>query len=80
MKAAHFEVLSREELQQVDGASMNILENVGLRVDLKKAREVFGEAGARVDEAARSVRIPERVVRRAVDQAPSQFTLYGADP
>jgi trimethylamine--corrinoid protein Co-methyltransferase len=80
MKAAHFEVLSREELQQIDGASMNILENVGLRVDLKKAREVFGEAGARVDEAARSVRIPERVVRRAVDQAPSQFTLYGADP
>jgi trimethylamine--corrinoid protein Co-methyltransferase len=80
MKPAYFEVLSSEELQQIDAASMNILETVGVQVGLKKAREVFREAGARVDEAARSVRIPESVVRGALDRAPSQFTLYGADP
>jgi len=80
MKPAYFEVLSPAEVQQIDAASMNILGSVGLRVDLKRARDAFREAGAQVDEAARSVRIPEELVRRAIDQAPKQFTLYGADP
>ena len=80
MKPQYFEVLSPAEVQQIDAASMQILESVGLRVDLKKARDAFREAGAHVDEEARSVRIPERLVRWAIDQAPRQFTLYGADP
>jgi trimethylamine--corrinoid protein Co-methyltransferase len=80
MKPAHFEVLSPAEVERIDAASMDILQNTGLRVDLKRARDVFREAGARVDEAARSVRIPEKLVRSAVEQAPTSFTLYGADP
>jgi trimethylamine--corrinoid protein Co-methyltransferase len=80
MKPAYFEVLSPAEVEQIDAASMNILESVGVRVGLKRARDAFGEAGAHVDEAARSVRIPEELVRRAIGRAPSQFTLYGADP
>jgi trimethylamine--corrinoid protein Co-methyltransferase len=80
MKPAYFEVLSPAEVQQIDAASMNILKSLGLRVDLKRARDAFREAGAHVDEEARSVRIPERLVRWAVEQAPRQFTLYGADP
>jgi trimethylamine--corrinoid protein Co-methyltransferase len=80
MRPAYFEVLSPAEVEQIDAASMNILESVGLRVDLKRARDAFGEAGAHVDEAARSVRIPRELVRWAIDQAPERFTLYGANP
>jgi len=80
MKPQYFEVLSPAEVQQIDAASMNVLESVGLRVDLRRARDAFREAGAHVDEEARSVRIPERLVRWAIEQAPGQFTLYGADP
>jgi trimethylamine:corrinoid methyltransferase-like protein len=46
MKPPYFEVLSPAEVLQIDAASMEILESVGLRVDLKKARDAFGEAGA----------------------------------
>src|SRR4030042_7218573 len=80
MKPAYFEPLSPEEVQQIDAASMDVLESVGLKVGLRKARDAFGEAGARVDEAAHSVRLPEKLVRWAVEQAPSQFPLYGAAP
>ena len=80
MKPAYFEVLSPAEVLQIDSASLDVLETVGLRVDLKRARDAFGEAGARVNEAARSVRIPERLVRWAVEQAPARFTVYGSDP
>jgi len=80
MKPAYFEVLSAEEIQRIHAASMDILGNVGVRVDLKRARDSFREAGANVDEGNRSVRIPEEVVRSALERAPSSFTLYGADP
>jgi trimethylamine--corrinoid protein Co-methyltransferase len=80
MKPSYFEVLSQSEVEQIHAASMNILESVGIRVGLKRARDAFGEAGAHVDEAARSVRMPEEIVRGAIGRAPSQFTLYGADP
>jgi trimethylamine--corrinoid protein Co-methyltransferase len=80
MKPAPFEVLSPDELRRIDAASMDILENVGLRVDLKRARDTFREAGARVDESNRRVQIPEAVVRSALERAPASFTLYGADP
>ena len=80
MKPAYFEALSPAEVEQIDAASIDILENVGVRVDLKKARDAFGDAGARVDEQARSVRIPEGLIRSAVGRAPQSFTLYGADP
>jgi trimethylamine--corrinoid protein Co-methyltransferase len=80
MKPARFEVLSHQEVQRIDAASMEILENVGLHVGLKRAREAFREAGAQVDEATSSVRIPEKLVRSAIERAPRAFTLHGADP
>ena len=39
MKPAYFEVLSAAEVERIDAASMNILGSVGLRVDLKRARD-----------------------------------------
>jgi trimethylamine--corrinoid protein Co-methyltransferase len=80
MKPEYFEALSRKEVEQIDAASMNVLENVGLRVNLKRARDDLRAAGAQVDEGARSVRFPETLVRRAIARAPRSFTLYGADP
>jgi trimethylamine--corrinoid protein Co-methyltransferase len=59
---------------------MEILATVGIRVDYGRAREIFRQAGAAVDDAAQCVRIPERLVRWAVEQAPGQFTLHGFDP
>lgn len=80
MKPGYFEVLSAREVEQIDAASMHILAQVGMHVNLKRARDDFRAAGAQVDEAARMVRLPEAVVRRAIAQAPRSFTLYGADP
>ena len=80
MKPACFEVLSGSEIDRIDAATMDILENVGLRVDLARARDAFRDEGARVDESDASVRIPEKLVRSALERAPQRFTLYGADP
>ena len=76
MKTTRFEVLSQAEVERIHAASMEILAEVGIKVDYKKARDIFREAGAEVDEETLAVKFPEKLVRWAVDQAPKQFSLY----
>jgi trimethylamine--corrinoid protein Co-methyltransferase len=80
MKTARFKVLSPAEVERIHDASMSILSTVGVQVDWKPARDLFRQAGAAVDDEGRCVRIPEKLVRWAVSQAPAQCTLYGSDP
>jgi trimethylamine--corrinoid protein Co-methyltransferase len=80
MKTARFEVLSGQEVERIHAASMEVLATVGVKVEWKTARELFRQAGADVDDGGQCVRIPEELVRWAVEQAPEQFTLYGSDP
>ena len=79
MRPAYFEALTQAEVEEIDAASMRVLEGVGLQIELKRARDAFGEAGAEVDEGTRSVRIPEALVRWAIEQAPRRYSVYGAD-
>ena len=79
MKTARFEVLSQEEVERIHAASMEILAEVGIKVNYKKAREIVRGAGAEVDEETMAVRLPENLVCWAVDQAPRQFSLFGID-
>ncbi|MBN1453590.1 MAG: trimethylamine methyltransferase family protein [Anaerolineales bacterium] len=79
MKTARFEVLSQAEVERIHAASMEILAEVGIKVNYKKARDLFLEAGADVNEETLAVRLPEKLVRWAVDQAPKQFSLFGID-
>jgi trimethylamine---corrinoid protein Co-methyltransferase len=79
MKTNRFEVLSLDEIERIHSTSMEILAEVGIKVNYKKARHLFREAGAEVDEQTLAVKIPERLVRWAVEQAPKQFSLFGID-
>ena len=54
MKSTYFEVLSADEIEKIHATSMEILGGVGVRVDLKRARDDFRKAGADVDEGDRS--------------------------
>jgi trimethylamine--corrinoid protein Co-methyltransferase len=80
MKTSRFQVLSQQEVDRIHAASMDVLATVGVKVDYKTARDLFRQAGAEVDDERACVRISEKLVRWAVDQAPEQFTLYGSDP
>ncbi|MFC2023465.1 trimethylamine methyltransferase family protein [Chloroflexota bacterium] len=79
MKTARFKVLSNEEVEQIHAASMEVLSSVGVKVEWRPARDIFREAGAEVDDDGQCVRIPETLVRWAVERAPEQFTLYGPE-
>jgi trimethylamine--corrinoid protein Co-methyltransferase len=74
-----FQVLSQHEIERIHTASLEILEQVGIKVPYKTARELYKQAGADVDENTYAVKIPEQLVRWALEQAPKQFTFYGID-
>ena len=80
MKTQRFEVLSQAEVERIHAASMEILAEVGIQVNYKTARDIYQQAGAEIDEESNAVKIPEKLIQWAVDQAPEEFVIYGNDP
>jgi len=69
---------SEEEVRRIDVGVMWVLENVGIQVNSEQARELLLSAGAK--EKSKSVILfPEKLVRWAIDEAPSKVVLYGRE-
>ncbi len=72
-------VLSVEDLQEVHAASLQVLAEVGLRVDAPAARQVLHQAGARTGGARTDGArwfLPAEVVQEALAAAPRSFALF----
>ena len=76
----HIEILTRDDLDKIHGATMEVLQRSGVKVLEPTALELFDEAGADVDRKTRTVRISEDLVKDTVRRAPSEFEMYGRDP
>jgi len=73
------EILSNEQLYQVHTSSLQILENVGVKVEEPRALQVLADAGARVDSQNRVAKIPSHLVKEGLEKAPSTCSLFGRD-
>ncbi|MFO8033650.1 MAG: trimethylamine methyltransferase family protein [Candidatus Bipolaricaulota bacterium] len=78
LAAKAFRLYSQEEVEEIDRAVMWTLEHVGLQVNSRQARELLLNGGATAKEENRFL-FPERLVREAMDSAPSKVVLYGRD-
>lgn len=79
-KGGQLRLLSEKDIEAIHHASMTLLEEVGMRVKSPRAREIFGQAGASVDEDTHIVKIPRAMVMKAIESAPSKVVLYAQDP
>jgi len=70
------ELLSSDLIEHILGEAFYLLETHGVKVQDAQARRMLGEAGAKVDEANEVVRIPEALVRRALETVLREFYLY----
>jgi trimethylamine--corrinoid protein Co-methyltransferase len=67
--------LSKEQCQELHEASLEILERIGVCLQLPEALDLLKKAGAKVfDDGV--VRIPRRLVERAFQSVPQQVALY----
>lgn len=70
-----FPRLTESQCRQIHEASLEILERVGVRLDLQEAIDTLKKAGARVDEDS-LVHLPSPLVERALATAPKQVVLH----
>ena len=75
-----FQVLSSAELSVIKTATLEILEDVGVRFPSEHALRVFCEHGAQVDLATQTVKLPPDLVLSAISRAPRTYTLSGREP
>ena len=68
--------LSLEQLQEIDEKSKQLLAVHGIEVMCPKARALYRDAGAEVDEASEIVRLDGALLESLLETTPAQFTLH----
>src|SRR5665811_1410995 len=77
LKGGMLKFLSEEDLKAIHIATVEILSEVGIRMECEPALEIFKDFGAEVDFKNKIVKIGEDLLRKGLSSAPSVFTLNG---
>ena len=75
-----WQVLTADDVQRLDSGIMQTLAEVGVRFPLERALDAMERGGCRVDRATQIARLPEAVVRAALQAAPKAPILAARDP
>jgi trimethylamine--corrinoid protein Co-methyltransferase len=74
------ELLTGDQIQRIHDASLEVLQETGLKVRFGPARELFAQHGCSVDSETLIVKFPRDVVEKYRKMAPPKFTFHGRDP
>ncbi len=72
--------LSDGQLDQLQAATLQIMEEVGVKFPSEKALAIFADHGAQVDRDTQIVKIPRDLVRKAMATVPRYFNMGARDP
>lgn len=75
-----YELLSKEDKALIHAKSLEILSEVGVRVESEKVLALMARKGCSVDFEKEIVRFPAHVIEDAVKTAPEKFVLGALDP
>ncbi|MFX0009593.1 MAG: trimethylamine methyltransferase family protein [Candidatus Hermodarchaeota archaeon] len=79
MKLKKIEPFSKDELELIHSNSIQLLAEVGIKIDAQDTRDLLKSYGANVNEETHFVRFPETLITEKVKLAPKSFKLYGPD-
>jgi len=80
MKGGQVKILNEEQKKDLHNATIEILEDVGIKIEHEEALEIMKGNGCRVDFDTQIVKVPETVLMKFLQKAPSEVILYGRDP
>ena len=63
-------VLTKEEIVKIHEATLNIIENVGIRFPSKRALDIWAAVGADVDRDKKIVKVKPYLIEDALKQCP----------
>ena len=70
------ELLNQGLIDRILEEAFQLMVKPGIKVQSAEARKLLAEAGAKLNADSDIVRIPEMVVRKALETTPHSFTLY----
>jgi trimethylamine--corrinoid protein Co-methyltransferase len=70
------ELLTQGLVDRILDEAFQLMLKPGIKVQSVEARQLLAEAGAQVDANSDVVRIPEMVIRKALETTPHSFSLY----
>ena len=73
-------MFSDDELERIHLTTLDMLWDIGVKVDSQQAREIFHAGGCTVDEKSSMVKLPAYVVEDAIRSCPPTFRACGRDP
>ena len=79
MKMEKLTVLSKDEIELIHSASMELLSTVGIKIDAQDVRDLLQEKGAIINDNSKFVKFPENFVEEQIKKVPSSFKLHGPD-
>ena len=68
-------ILRDENIKIIHHNSIEILENVGVKIDNKSVLEKLADNGCTVDKDNNSAKIPEKLVQKCLSLAPSTIKI-----
>ncbi len=74
------QILSDEDVQRIHTATLDVIENVGVRFPSKRALDIWEEHGATVDREKSIVKAPGALIEQAIAQCPPAYSLAARNP
>ena len=73
-------IFSDDAIADIHATALRVLRELGMKVLLPEARQIFSAAGAASDDDTMVVRIGDDIVRAALDTAPRHWTMAAPNP
>lgn len=80
LEGGWYKPLKDGDVERIHRASLEVLERIGVAVPPSECRDIFREAGARIDEEQNRVFIPRSMVEDALAVARNEVVLHGRNP
>ncbi|SDL04831.1 trimethylamine methyltransferase family protein [Halarsenatibacter silvermanii] len=79
LRGKDYKPLGEKDLDQIVDAVYRLLTEIGMEINSKKARQIFADSGAEVDDETKRVRLPAGMIDEALESTPSNVTLWGRE-
>jgi len=73
-------ILDEQDVQRIHTATLDVIENTGVRFPSSKAIEIWAANGAIVDHETQIVKAPGHLIEKALKQAPPAYSLAALNP
>jgi len=80
MSRSKFSLLSKDEIDDIHNATLEVLENPGLKIHSERALNILEKAGAKIDYEKKLASIPEYLVKEALKKAPKRVKYCARNP